>query len=89
MLDGVASTVVSGPAIITVSTGPSMLSDGWVATGRAALEVNVEQAFEQVPSLFGRQVVHCLPALAQAQRPVLLHLQHCAIIQFKYVTTPK
>ena len=51
-------------------------------TGGARLGVSVGQTFEQVPSLLGRQLVHCLLAFAQAQRlhePVLLHLQHCAM----------
>ena len=50
--------------------------------GVAVLGVGVEDMFEQLPSLLGRQFEHCLLAFTQAQplhEPVRLHLQHSTI----------
>ena len=51
----------------------------WFIVGVAVLGVGVEDMFEQLPSLLGRQFEHCLLAFTQAQplhEPVRLHLQH-------------
>ena len=51
-----------------------VLAADWFTVG---VVVDVEETFEQLPSLLGRQLEHCFPAFTQAQplhEPVLLHL---------------
>ena len=56
-----------------------VLAADWFTVG---VVVDVEETFEQLPSLLGRQLEHCFPAFTQAQplhEPVLLHLQQSTI----------
>ena len=58
-----------------------MVAD-WFTVGVTVPGVGVEETFEQLPSLLGRQLEHCFPAFTQAQplhEPVLLHLQQRTI----------
>ena len=51
----------------------------WFIVGVVGLGVGVEDMFEQLPSLIGRQLEHCLLAFTQAEpvhEPVRLHPQH-------------
>ena len=46
------------------------------------LGIGVEEMFEHLPSLLGRQLEHCFLAFTQAQslhEPVRLYLQHSTI----------
>ena len=50
--------------------------------GVAVLGIGVEEMFEHLPSLLGRQLEHCFLAFTQAQslhEPVRLYLQHSTI----------
>ena len=62
--------------------GRVVLLADWFTVGVVVLGVGVEDMFEQLPSLLGRQLEHCLLAFTQAQplhEPVRLHLQHSTI----------
>ena len=86
---GVARVDVHGPGDAETSVVVEPLA--WyraVALGLAVLTVVVVslavELFTQLPSLLGRQLMHCFPAFTQAQalqEPVLLHLQHTILIR--------
>ena len=53
-----------------------------MVVGVAVLGMGVEEMFEHLPSLLGRQLEHCFLAFTQAQplhEQVRLHLQHSTI----------
>ena len=63
-------------------TGHVVSVADWFVVGVAVLGAGVEDMFEQLPSLLGRQLEHCLLVFTQAQplhEPVRLYLQHSTI----------
>ena len=63
-----------------------VLAADWFTVG---VVVDVEETFEQLPSLLGRQLEYCFPAFTQAQllhEPVLLRLQQSTISRVNFNT---